>query len=85
MNDDMHPVVGSVVAIIAVATGAFGLWCSYLAFAGGKAPVFGWQFEGSAGAGFTWLFFITPLITTVGYWIAMLVALPLAAVFRSDR
>jgi hypothetical protein len=27
--------------------------------------------------------FITPLVTTVGYWIAMVLALPLAAIFKS--
>ena len=84
MDGELHVVVRGFVNLCALATAAFCLYCTYLAFAGGVVPIFGWELEGSAGAGFTWMLFVTPLITTVGYWVAMIIALPLGAIFKAD-
>jgi len=75
-------VVGGFVTLCAIAVGVFSLYCTYLAFAGGTVPIFGWELEGSFGSGIFWLMFVTPTITTIGYWIAMLIAMPLGAIFR---
>lgn len=84
-DDDLHPVVGGFVAMIAMAGGAFSLWCTYIAFAGGTLPLLGWKMEGSVGEGLVGLFIVSPIVSMVAYWIAMLIALPLGAIFRSSR
>jgi hypothetical protein len=81
-DDDLHPVVRVVVTVLALATFAFAGWCTVLAFIGGTAPIFGWELEGSVGQGLLWMFIVTPIITTIGYWASMLVAMPFMAIFR---
>jgi len=85
MDDELHPVVRAFVAIAAVAVGLFSLWCTVIAFVGGTIPLFGWEMDGGIGTGLLWLFIIDPIVITLGYWAAMLIALPLGAIFRSDR
>ena len=82
MDGEPHVVVRTLVSVCAFATAAFGLYCTYLAFAGVVVPIFGWELEGSVGSGLVWMFFVTPLVTMLGYWLAVIIALPLGAIFR---
>jgi len=81
MNDDAHPIVKILVAITAIATGIFSLWCTVIAFTGGRLPLLGWHIDGGVGMGLLWLFLIDPIVITVGYWVSMLVVMPIALLF----
>lgn len=81
-KEDVHPVVGAIVGLVAFATFIFSDWCVVLAFVGGDAPLFGWHFEGSFGQGLLWLLVVTPALTTAAWWITALVTMPLAAILR---
>lgn len=83
MQDDLHPTVAGFVVLMSVATSIYGLYCTFIAFVGGTIQPLGWELEGSGQGGLVWLVLITPIITTVAYWLTMLIAMPLAAVLRS--
>ena len=74
---DLQPAVKLFVAACAVASSLFGLWCVGVAFIGGTIPIAGWELEGGIASGLLFLLFVEPIVVTVGYWLAMLVALPL--------
>lgn len=78
MDDDLHPIAKVLVTITAVATGIFALWCTVIAFTGGTLPLLGWNMDGGVGAGLLWLFVIDPIVTAVGYWLSMLIVMPIA-------
>lgn len=82
MGDELHPVVRFVTSLLAVGVFAFSAWCTVIAFAGGTIPIFGWELDGSIGGGFLWMLAVTPIITTIGYWLAIVITLPLGAIFR---
>jgi hypothetical protein len=75
--DDLHPVVKIFAITSAVASSLFGLWCVGIAFVGGTIPIVGWELEGDLFTGLLFLFFVEPIIVTIGYWLAMMIALPL--------
>jgi hypothetical protein len=85
MDDDLHPVVRTVMGLLTFAVVGFALWGTFVAFVGGTMPLLGWELEGSVGQGLFWLFVVDPIVTSVGFWIAMLIRLPLDAVFPSRR
>ena len=63
--------------ILAVSFGVWITWITITAFIGGQAPFFPIEFNGfSAGRGLIWLFIADPVITTIAYWIFMLILLP---------
>ena len=84
MSDEIHPAVGLFIGVMAVAASLYGLYCTWIAFFGGTIQPLGWELEGSVSTGLLWFFILTPLIATVVYWMTMLIAMPLAAVFRSE-
>lgn len=85
MEKDVHPIVGAFVAVSSVVVGGYSLLCSYIAFAGGTLPLLGWELQGGVFQGLLWLIVVTPVVSTVGYWICLLLALPLGAIFRSRK
>jgi hypothetical protein len=82
VGDELHPVVRVVTSLLAVGVFAFSAWCTVIAFAGGTIPIFGSELDGSIGGGFLWMLAVTPIITTIGYWLAIVITLPLGAIFR---
>ena len=82
MPEDIHPIVSIWVVLFSLASGLFSLYCTYIAFVGGTIPLLGWELDGGAVSGVLWLVFVTPLVSMVAYWIAMLVTLPLIAIFK---
>lgn len=78
--DDLHPVVKFIAIAGAIASSIVGLWCVGIAFVGGTLPLVGWELDGGLFTGLLFLFFVEPIIVTVGYWLAMVIALPLQIV-----
>ena len=78
MNDEIHPIAKALGAVTAIATGIFALWCTVIAFTGGTLPLLGWNIDGGIGTGLVWLFVIDPIVVTVGYWLCMVIVMPIA-------
>ena len=71
-------VVTAVSVILAVSFGVWITWVTVTAFIGGQAPFFPIEFSGfNLVRGLLWLFIADPIITTVAYWVFMLILLPL--------
>ena len=76
--------LGSYVPPIVV--GAWGLWCTWVAFTGGVMPVpfVKWNVEGGIGQGLLFLFVITPVLTGIAtqllIWITILCTVVVVAV-----
>lgn len=73
--------VMALVAVSAIAAGAWGLWCTVVGFVGGTMPIIGYETEGSLGLGLFMLFIGEPLLLTVAYWASMIVLMPLMMIF----
>lgn len=78
--NDVHPAVKLIAIAGAIASSIFGLWCVGIAFVGGTLPLVGWELEGGLFTGLLFLFFVEPIIVTFGYWLAIVIALPLQIV-----
>ncbi|MSO48262.1 MAG: hypothetical protein EXQ67_09320 [Thermoleophilia bacterium] len=77
-EDGASAVVTAVSVILAVSFGVWLTWITITAFIGGQALFFPIEFSGfSLVRGFLWLFIADPIITTIAYWIFMLILLPL--------
>lgn len=59
----------------------FGLWLlaiTWTAFVGGQAPLFPYEFTNvNIIRGLLWLMVIDPILLTVGYWVLLIIALPI--------
>ena len=84
-DDDLPMIVKAVISICAAATLVLSIWCTYIAFAGGKLPLVGWELKGGLSSGFMWLIIADPILLTLGYWASALLALPLGAIFKSAK
>ena len=80
-DDDLHPVVRAVTAILGAAIVAFSLWGTVIAFIGGRLPILGSKMNGGVSSGLLWIFILDPIVFTVGYWIVLIIVLPLGAIF----
>ncbi len=80
--NDLHPAVKFIAIVGAITSSVFGLWCVGIAFVGGTLPLIGWDLEGGLFTGLLFLFFVEPIIVTIGYWLAMVIALPLQMVLN---
>lgn len=77
-ENDLATLVGKgLAALTALAVGAYSLWCTWIAFAGGTMPLLGWEVSGGIGTGLFWLFIVDPIIITIGYWLSMLAVIPI--------
>ena len=74
--NDLHPAVKFIAIVGAITSSVFGLWCVGIAFVGGTLPLIGWDLEGGLFTGLLFLFFVEPILVTIGYWLAMVIALP---------
>jgi hypothetical protein len=76
-----------VVAQLAAYVGALWLFCiTWTAFFGGQAFWFPYEFSGTNLArGLFWLILVDPIVATIGYWIAMLVLMPLIGITEGLR
>ncbi len=61
-----------------------GLWsrATVIAFVGGTLPIVGIVYPEGLVGGLLWVFFGDPVLITVGYWIGMIVGLPIHALIR---
>lgn len=82
MMNDLHPAVKFIAIVGAITSSVFGLWCVGIAFVGGTLPLVGWDLEGGLFTGLLFLFFVEPILVTIGYWLAMVIALPLQMVLN---
>lgn len=80
--NDLHPAVKFIAIAGAITSSVFGLWCVGIAFIGGTLPLIGWELDGGLFTGLLFLFFVEPIIVTIGYWLAMVIALPLQMVIN---
>lgn len=80
--NDLHPAVKFIPIVGAITSSVFGLWCVGIAFVGGTLPLIGWDLEGGLFTGLLFLFFVEPILVTIGYWLAMVIALPLQMVLN---
>ena len=85
-RSDIHPIAQVVTVLFAVAVGLYGLVCTWVAFAGGTVPLLGWEFQANPFQGLAFLIFVEPLIITVGFWVSMIVVIPLDLLLKAiDR
>ena len=80
---ELHPVSQFLTMVLAVAVGIYGLVCTWVAFAGGTVPLLGWHFQANPFQGLAFLFFVEPVIVTVGFWLSMIVVMPLDYVLKA--
>jgi hypothetical protein len=83
MEEEVHPVVKAAMGVLMLGIVLLSGWCTVVAFAGGTIPIVGMKLHGGAGSGIAWLVFADPIVITVGYWLCLIVVLPLGAIFRS--
>lgn len=76
MDDDLHPVVKVIVAASAIGSGLIASVATVVAFRGGTVPVLGWETEGGVIEGMFAMAVGFPMITMVGYWLGLIVAMP---------
>ena len=81
-DEDFPAPVRTVLRIIGAGISIYSLWCTYVAFAGGRLPIVGWHLDGGVGTGITWVLLADPVLLSVGYLFGALIALPLGAIFR---
>ncbi|MEN9504215.1 MAG: hypothetical protein RI958_141 [Actinomycetota bacterium] len=77
MDDEPHPVVKVIAALTALASSVAASVVTLVAFRGGTVPFVGWQMDGGAVAGMFAMTVGFPMITMLGYWVGLLVGLPL--------
>ena len=77
MDDDLHPVVKVIAAVTAIGSGVFATVVTVVAFRGGTVPLLGWETDGGVIPGMFALIVAFPMISMVGYWLGMVVAMPL--------
>ena len=77
MDDEPHPVVKVIAALTALASSVAASVVTLVAFRGGTVPFVGWQMDGGAVAGMFAMTVGLPMITMLGYWVGLLVGLPL--------
>lgn len=56
------------------------MWATVVAFIGGTLPIIGVRLPGGIISGLLWLFIADPILMTVGYWISMIVIIPIQLV-----
>ncbi len=78
-DDDVHPLVKGLTFVVAGAFAIYGLWATVIAFIGGTLPIIGITLRGGLFTGLLWLFIFDPILMTVGYWIGMIIVLPIHA------
>jgi hypothetical protein len=76
-DSDLHPFVKGLVFIIAGAFALYGIWATIIAFVGGVLPIVGIRLPGGLISGILWMVIADPILMTVGYWIGMIVVIPI--------
>ncbi|WP_375000068.1 hypothetical protein [Aeromicrobium sp. CTD01-1L150] len=56
------------------------LWCTWIAFVGGRMPIIGYETDGGIVFGLGFLFIGSPILLTLAYWVSMIIAFPVIAV-----
>lgn len=77
MDDDLHPLVKAIVAVSAIGSGVVASVVTVVAVRGATVPVLGWETDGGAVPGMFAMMVGFSLITMIGYWMGMLVGMPL--------
>ena len=85
MDDELHPVVSAIAVVTAIGSGVFASVVTWVAFRGGTVPLVGWELEGNVVQGMVALAIGFPLISTVGYWLGVVLALPLQWLLTRGR
>jgi hypothetical protein len=78
-EQDIHPLVKGLTILVVAAFALYGLWATVIAFVGGTLPVIGIRLPGGLISGLLWLFVADPILMTVGYWIGLVIVLPVHA------
>lgn len=85
MDDELHPVVSAIAVVAAIGSGVLASVVTWVAFRGGMVPLVGCELEGGAVQGMVAFAIGFPLISTVGYWLGAVVAMPLQWLFTRGR
>ena len=78
-DQEPHPLVKALTFIIIGLFAIYGLWATVVAFVGGTLPIIGIRLPGGLLSGLLWLFVADPILMTVGYWIGLVIVLPVQA------
>lgn len=84
-NSELHPIAKAITVLTAIVSIIFSLWCTVIAFVGGRLPIIGWELKGGLIIGLLWLFIIDPILITVCYWLSMIIAVPIAMLFSGKK
>jgi len=76
-KDDLHPLVKGLTVLMVVGFTVYSIWATILAFRGGVLPIVGIRLPGGLISGLLWLFIADPILMTVGYWISMILIMPI--------
>jgi hypothetical protein len=68
--------------IMALATAAYVMWSTVIAFAGGTIPLTHWHIGGGAGAGLLWMCVVDPLVVSIALVLAYVSVAVLTLVLR---
>lgn len=71
--------------LVVLATAAYVVWSTIVAFAGGTLPLTPWELPGGAGFGALWTFVVDPLIVSLALVAAYLLVAVLTFVIRMLR
>lgn len=81
-GEEIGEAIGSITGFIGAAViGIWGLWCTWIAFAGGTFPIpfVTWESPGNFWLGLLFLFIVTPVLTAIGSQVfALAIGLPVA-------
>jgi hypothetical protein len=82
MPEDRSPVATGIVATVAIVTVIYSSVATVIAFVGGTLPIIGIELDGGIGTGLLFLFVIDPILMTVGWITALVLALPITLLTR---
>jgi hypothetical protein len=68
--------------LVAVATGAYVIWSTIIAFTGGSVPLTQWHVAGGVGLGALWMFVVDPFLASVALVVAYVLVAVLTFVLR---
>ena len=83
--ENIHPLVKGLSVLVVGVFALYGLWATVIAFVGGSLPIIGIRLPGGLISGLLWLFIADPILMTVGYWVGIVVILPVHALISWVR
>lgn len=76
-NGELPRIMVPIIIVWALALNGWGLWCTYIAFAGGKLPLLPVVLPGGIGSGLLFLLIGEPILMGLGNFVGEWVLCPL--------